>query len=87
MEKSIKLTFVIFKRIIFYLYFLISRYYGNRGSINKMDSLNNNEQITVQSPTIGIWNVKVQSKALPFSGSQKFSIAITSFGNVNLNVE
>jgi hypothetical protein len=52
-----------------------------------MDSLNNNEQITVQSPSIGIWNVKVQSKALPFSGSQKFSIAITSFGNVNLNVD
>ncbi len=54
-------------------------YFGNGGDI---DHLNNNEQVFVATPVVGNWTVSVSSKALPFSGYQKFTILITSAGRV-----
>lgn len=56
------------------------KYYGNNR--NGFDTLNNNEQITVDNPTIGTWKVSVLSKSLPVTGSQKYSLVITSRGMV-----
>jgi hypothetical protein len=44
--------------------------------------VNNNEQVYIAKPTAGIWTVKVASQALPYSGTQLFSIVITSAGPV-----
>ena len=59
-----------------------AKYYGNRGKASRKDSKNNVEQITVLTPIQGMWMIAVSAKALPYSGSQKFSIVVTSLGTV-----
>ena len=56
------------------------QYFGNMGA--SADNVNVNEQIVVQSPVTGVWIVKVKSTSLPYSGVQKFSIAISAGGSV-----
>ena len=56
------------------------RYYGNHGKRNKRDSVNNNEQITVEKPKNGDWLVQVSARSLPYSKSQKVAVVITCQG-------
>ena len=56
------------------------RYYGNHGKRNKRDSVNNNEQITVEEPVKGDWLVQVTARSLPYSKSQKVAIVVTCEG-------
>lgn len=51
---------------------------GNRMS----DTKNSNEQVHVPNPDVGVWLIKVKSKALPVSAQQKYAIVITGGGYV-----
>ncbi len=55
-------------------------FFGNQQNHNWVipDSVNTNEQVNVESPESGNWQIFVISNALPYSGYQKFSIVITS---------
>jgi hypothetical protein len=59
---------------------LLDRSYGNGQS--SADQINNNEQIYISKPSVGDYQVRVTSNALPFAGSQKYAIVITSGGQV-----
>jgi len=63
------------------LHFCIS-YYGNKGTASKKDCVNNNERISISNPETGAWLVSISTAALPYSGSQAFSLVITSIGSV-----
>jgi len=57
-------------------------YYGNGGT--SADTVNTNEQLSVPSPTPGTWKIAVTAKALPYTPSQQYSIAIVSAGTVQV---
>ena len=51
---------------------------GNGGDgKGNFDSLNNNEQVYVGTPVLGQYEIVVIANALPYSGSQLFSIVVT----------
>jgi len=56
-------------------------HFGNRME----DTKNSNEQVHVPNPAVGVWQIKVKSKALPVSGSQKYALVITGGGYVGPN--
>lgn len=59
-------------------------YYGNSLSGSLRDEFNPNEQITISSPIVGQYTVKVQAKLLMSSLiTQKYAIVITSKGYVS----
>ena len=56
------------------------RYYGN--GKQSYDTVNNNEQVFVKKPEAGRWQIAVFANALPYSGSQLYSIVITCGGTI-----
>ena len=51
---------------------------GNGGDgKGNFDSLNNNEQVYIATPVLGQYEIVVIANALPYSGSQLFSIVVT----------
>lgn len=55
-------------------------FFGNQQNQNWVipDSVNTNEQVRVESPETGNWQIFVISNALPYAGYQQYSIVITS---------
>lgn len=61
------------------------QYYGNGANTGNsgFDSINNNEQVYVNSPDTGDWTLTISSNALFSGDTQPYSLVVTMLGSVN----